>query len=225
MEGKILIGGHRGRGATDDENVHNRNIGRVLPLENTLDSFKKALDFGVDADFIETDAVATKNGGEIVLIHSNDTSTHIKEKKFNTTGETFIDAMTAQEVASLKTGSDGSGRIPTLLELLEAVEKFPSKFINIELKGIQGTRREAPPLVEPLLKIIKNKGFPLDRILFSSFSLNTLDELKRRTFNQAKIGVLFCKTNEYLLKDENYLPYSRRRMSTMFSNVFRLYMP
>jgi glycerophosphoryl diester phosphodiesterase len=231
MEGRILIGGHRGMGATDDEEAEERNKTRGFPLENTPESFKEALNVGVDADFIETDAVAAKDGREIVLIHSNDTNDHIFEKKYNKTGKRYIDQMTPQEVASLRTGSDGSGRIPTLLQLLEVVEKLPGKFINIELKGVQGTDQKevrgedwkAPPLVEPLLKIINDKRFPLDRILFSSFSLNTLKELKQLTSNQAKIGVLFSDTKGHLLEGEDYLPFTKRNVDRVLDDFPSLY--
>jgi glycerophosphoryl diester phosphodiesterase len=190
----VSIGGHRGCGVTDSAYAQKRNAGRTaIPAENTLASLLAALRLG--ADFIETDAIATADG-EIVLTHSNDTSMHTFGPQAAVPGKRFIDEMTLAEVQFLRTGASGEARIATLRELLRAVAaEFPGPgtIIDLELKGVQATPRTAsqtPPLVGPVLATIRQVGFPLERILFSSFSVHTLEALSAMA-PAARTGLLF----------------------------------
>lgn len=191
---KILVGGHRGMGMTDSGFAQKRNQGGpARPPENTLESLLGALRAG--ANFIETDAIATADG-EIVLVHSDDPSMHIVVPQEGVPGKRFIDEMTLAEVRSLHTGLDGTGRIATLRELLGAVKaEFPEGDITIdlELKGLQAVARptsKAPPLVKPVLEAIRKEGFPLERIMFSSFSVKALEELAAEE-PKARMALLF----------------------------------
>jgi glycerophosphoryl diester phosphodiesterase len=192
---RILIGAHRGLGMTDSAFAQRRNTadGIVRPPENTLESLLGALRAG--ADFIETDAIATKDG-EIVLTHSDDPSTHIIVPHAGVPGKQFIDEMTLEEVRSLHTGLTGEGRIATLRELLAAINtEFPGEgmILNLELKGLQATNRPtagAPSLVQPVLDAIRQENFPIERIFFSSFSVKALEELAALE-PKAKTGLLF----------------------------------
>jgi len=177
---------------TDSSFAQRRNAGQAdIPEENTLESLLSALRSG--ADFIETDAIATADG-EIVLAHSNDPSMHIFPPLEGIPGKRYIDEMTLAEVQSLHIGSSGQGRIPTLRELLRAIAaefQGSGTILNLELKGIQATpRATAPPLSGPVLETIRQEGFPLERVLFSSFSVRTLEELTALE-PAARTGLLF----------------------------------
>jgi glycerophosphoryl diester phosphodiesterase len=217
---RIRLGGHRGLGMTDSAFAQKRNAGRrPLPPENTLESLLGALREG--ADFIETDAIATADD-EVALVHSDDPSMHIVVPQDGVPGKRFIDEMTLAEVQSLHTGLSGKGRIPSLRELLRGILKeFPgdSVILNLELKGIQATERataDAPPLVDPVLRILREEGFPLSRVLFSSFSVKTLEELAAKepaakmalAFYTAPPGSSFADTVLYADGSEHYVPFT-----------------
>jgi len=178
----MLIGGHRGCGVTDRPGITRSDI----PAENTLESLLGAL----RADFIETDAVATVEG-EIVLIHSSDTSMHVLPPEQAIPGKRFVSQLTLAEVQSLRTGPGGAGRIASLHELLQALTaEFPgsSVILDLELKG-------GPALARPVLETIRQERFPLERILFTSFSLETIQELSAQS-PAARIGLLFASARE-----------------------------
>lgn len=232
MISRVLIGGHRGLGTTDSDFAQQRNTESkvVVPAENTLESLLGALRAG--ADFIETDAIATSDG-EIVLIHSNDPSTHIFRHEYKIPGKTYIDEMTVHEVTSLRTGLHGGGRIPSLRQLLRGIKKeFPGNgtVLNLELKGIQATPRStknAPPLVKAVLETIVQEGFPLERILFSSFSLTTMEKLAALE-PKAKLGMLFYTAplassyGDTVLYDdgsETYVPFTKQSMEGVLKRL------
>lgn len=237
MTKKVLIGGHRGMGVTDSEiekenNCHIKSAYSPFFIENTLPSLENALNMaGADkADFIETDAIATEKG-EIVLTHSCDTWKHVKKKDHHT--KRFINKMSTQEVRSLQTGPNGKGRIPTLLELLSAIKPSSGNgiLLNIELKGNQGTEQEKEnQLIEPIMEAITEVGFPIERILFSSFSLETIANLSQ-TKIQLNLGVLFYQPTtdcHYLYEtnkidnrnnEEKYLPFTKRSIDDVYNKL------
>jgi glycerophosphoryl diester phosphodiesterase len=229
---KILIGGHRGLGMTDSAFAQKRNTGDGIarPPENTLESLLGALRAG--ADFIETDAIRTKDG-EIVLTHSDDPSTHIIVPQGGVPGKQFIDEMTLEEVQSLHTGLTGEGRIASLRELLRAIEtEFPGDgmVLNLELKGMQATNRptaDAPSLVRPVLEAIREENFPLERILFSSFSVKALEELAALEpiarmgllFYTAPPGASFADTVLFGDGSELYIPFKVEDISAALKRL------
>ena len=202
MDTKVLIGGHRGLGCTDSDFAQKRNKANpvsVLLAENTLPSLLSALRQG--ASFIETDLIATADN-EIVLTHSNDPSQHILLPEYRSANKTFIDEMTLNEIQDLRIGSKGEDKIPSLRELLRAIQsefQGDSLILNLELKGVQGTSRishTSPSLAELALKIVREEKFPLNRIRFSSFSLDMVEDLVRIA-PKARVGILYD-----LLKDK-----------------------
>ena len=117
---KILVIGHRG-------------ANNIAP-ENTLKSFKKAIELG--ADYIEFDIHQSKDG-EIVIMHDANT--------YNTTGHKgLIKRMTLKELKELDCGE--GERIPTLQELIKIAKYNIGLQIEIKAKGM------AEKLVELLRK-------------------------------------------------------------------------
>ena len=95
--------------------------------ENTLASFKKAIE--INADMIELDVHVCKTG-EVVVIH---------DEKVNrtTNGKGYV---SQKNLESLKKLDAGKGKkIPTLIEVLDLVNKRVK--VNIELKGKKTAER------------------------------------------------------------------------------------
>ena len=93
---------------------------RAYEPENTLRSFKKAIELGVDA--VELDVRKTKDG-EIVVIHDADV-------KRTTDGEGLVSDLTLKEIRELKTEKDE--RIPTLEETFDFLDKKVKIFVELE---------------------------------------------------------------------------------------------
>lgn len=107
-EKNIYVAGHRG---WPDQHP-----------ENTMESFRAAIEAGVDQ--IETDVRITKDG-ELVLIHDATV-----DRTTNGTGK--VCEMTFAELQALDAG--GGNRVPRLVDLLELVKDHPTMTLDIELK-------------------------------------------------------------------------------------------
>ena len=114
-EGRVLVSGHRGE--------------RCLGLENTMYSFRRAIEIGVD--MIETDVRMTRDK-HLVLMHD-------ASVERTTNGKGKICDLTLSEIKSLDATVNANIAIPpesppTLLELLELVKENEKLLLNIELK-------------------------------------------------------------------------------------------
>lgn len=141
--------------------------------ENTLRSFKKALDLGVD--MLELDVYVLKTG-ELVVIHDDRVDR-------TTNGQGYVVDKSLQELRSLDAGK--GEKIPTLEEILSLVNKRVP--INIELKG-EGTAEPVAKLVDVY---IKEKGWTNKHFLVSSFNHYELKKFKDLK-PQINIGALIC---------------------------------
>ena len=139
--------------------------------ENTLLAFKKAIDVG--ADMIELDARLCKSG-ELVVIHDDTVDR-------TTNGFGSVEDKTLTELKGLEQ-SKGE-RIPTLIEVLDLVDKKTK--LNIEIKG-KGTAMQVRAIIE---KYIDEKGWNYDDFLISSFRHDELWQMKK-TDPELRIGVL-----------------------------------
>ena len=148
----IIVAGHRGY--------------RSNYPENTLLSFQKALELGVD--MIEFDLNLTKDK-KLVVIHD--------EKVDRTTnGSGYIRDMTLKEIKLLDAGSWFSDefsklRIPTFDELLELVSYKKDLLFNVEIK------ERTHETVDLAIEVIKNYGV-LDRCVFTCFSADIIKYIK-----------------------------------------------
>jgi len=155
--GKILNIGHRGAKGH-------------LP-ENTLASFRKALDLGVDG--IELD-VHLSADGEIIVIH-DDTI----DRTTNSKG--FVNSLSLLELKSFRI--ENEFQIPTLSEVFDLIDR--KCFINIELKG-NGT---AKPVVELIEGYVLKKNWNYTDFIVSAFDWNALQEVQQLN-SKIRIGVL-----------------------------------
>ncbi|MEM2727493.1 MAG: glycerophosphodiester phosphodiesterase family protein, partial [Candidatus Bathyarchaeia archaeon] len=114
--------------------------------ENTILSFKRALELGVNA--IEFDVRRTKDG-EIVVIHD-------AEVDRTTNGKGLVGELTLSEIKSLST--EKGEKIPTLEEALDFLDRKSKIFIEIKEVGIE----------EKVLEIVRRKGLE-DNVIIISF--------------------------------------------------------
>jgi glycerophosphoryl diester phosphodiesterase len=128
--------------------------------ENTLRSFKKALELGVD--MIELDVYALKSG-ELVVIHDDKVNR-------TTDGNGYVMDKTFEEIRLLDAGQ--GEKIPTLDEVLDLVDKKVQ--VNIELKG-EGT---AEPIAEIINKYVNEKDWSAIDFFVSSFNHIELKKFK-----------------------------------------------
>lgn len=139
--------------------------------ENTLISFQKAIELGVDG--IELDVHLTSDN-HIVVIH-DDTLDR------TTSGTGLVNSFTLSELNTLRI--DNLYEIPTLQEVLDFIDK--KIFVNIELKG----KNTAKPVAELIERYILEKNWTYNHFIVSSFDWNALQEIRSLNSNIA-IGVL-----------------------------------
>lgn len=140
--GAILKIGHRGAKAHSPE--------------NTMDSFMKALELGVDGIELDVHVCAT---GELVVIHD-----FTVDRTTNGSGE--VHKMTLSELKKLRI--DEKHSIPMLDEVLALVNR--KCLVNIEMKG----RHTAKPVSDFVDKYVKERGWSYDDFIVSSFQREEL---------------------------------------------------
>ena len=139
--------------------------------ENILASIQKAMDLGVD--MIEIDVFKIKSGETVVF--------HDKEVERLTDSIGNIEDYNFEDLQKLTL--IGNHKIPTLQDVLNLIDKKVQ--LNIELKGANTADR-----VNFIMNYyIKEKGWPMDKFIISSFRW---DELKTmRTLNaEVPIAIL-----------------------------------
>jgi glycerophosphoryl diester phosphodiesterase len=133
--------------------------------ENTLISFRKAIDLKVDG--IELD-VHLSSDGEIMVIHDETIDR-------TTDGKGLVKNFTSLQLKELA--------IPTLIEVLNLAKN--KCFINIELKGI-GT---AKPVAALISNSVSKKNWNYSDFLISSFDWKMLEEIQLLN-PKIQIGIL-----------------------------------
>ena len=139
--------------------------------ENTLLSFKKALELGVD--MIELDVYRLQDGHVIVI--------HDDKVDRTTNGTGYVWNKRYDEIKKLDAGE--GEQVPSLEEVLNLINRKAK--VNIELKG-EGT---AEAVAEIIKAYIKDKGWEMNDFLVSSFNHPELIKLKKR-LPQIRIGAL-----------------------------------
>ena len=143
--------------------------------ENTLLSFKKAIELNVD--MIELDVHVCKTG-EVVVIHDDKVDR-------TTNGKGFVLKKTFHELTALDAGK--GQKISILQEVLDIVNRKAK--INIELKG-KGTARPVFGIIE---KYVKEKRWSYDDFLISSFNRHELQKFYQLN-PKVRLGILISRT-------------------------------
>src|SRR3972149_7983851 len=98
---------------------------RAYEPENTIHSFRKALELGVDAG--ERDVRKTKDN-QLVVIHDADL-------KRTTTGKGKVNELTLEQIKNFSTEKDE--KIPTLQEALDFLDQKAKVLIELKETGIE----------------------------------------------------------------------------------------
>lgn len=128
--------------------------------ENTLESFQKALDLGVEAIELDVHVAAC---GELVVFHD-----FTVDRMTNGSGE--VRKLTLEQLKNLKV--DGEFQIPTLAETFDLINR--KCWINVELKG-HGTAEPACRLIDDYAT---KKGWQYKDFVVSSFQKEELEKVK-----------------------------------------------
>jgi len=134
-------------------------------IENTLESFQKAIELNVDA--IELDVHVCKSG-ELIVFHD-----FTLERLTNGEGE--VAKFTLEQLKKLKISE--KHKIPTLIEILELIDKRCN--INIELKG----HNTAQPVSKIIEDYVQNKNWKYSNFIISSFQYEELSHFSQLNSN------------------------------------------
>ena len=174
---KILLKiGHRGASAYEPE--------------NTLSSFRRAIELGVDA--VELDVRKTKDN-ELVVIHNSDVNK-------TTDGSGSLNELTLEEIK--KFVSEKGEQIPTLEEVLDAVGKRVKILVELKETGIE----------EKVLDLIRQKGL-IENVIIISFYEEALRKV-RELNDEVATGLIYVRHKNPIqsaldLKAEYLLPLYR----------------
>lgn len=142
--------------------------------ENTLRSFRKALELG--CDMVELDTHVCKTG-ELVVIHD-------PTLERTTNGRGPVRERTLDELRSLDAGK--GEKIPLLEEVLDLVQGKAA--VNIELKGSATAR----PLARLIDRLWQEGNWSWEAFLVSSFDYEELSAF-RKLDPETPVGILFDK--------------------------------
>jgi glycerophosphoryl diester phosphodiesterase len=163
---------------------------RAYEPENTLLSFKRAIELGVDA--VELDVRRTKDN-EIVVIHNSDVNK-------TTDGSGSVSDFTLEEIKKFVT--EKGEHIPTLEEVLGFVGKRVKILVELKETGIE----------KEVLDLINEKGL-LDNVIIISFHENALKKV-RELNDEVVTGLIYVRHMNPIqaaldLKAEYLLPLYR----------------
>jgi glycerophosphoryl diester phosphodiesterase len=142
---------------------------RAYAPENTLASFKKAIELGVDA--VELDVRKTKDN-QIVVIHDADV-------KRTTDGEGLVAELTLGQIKSFS--AEGGEKIPTLGEALDFLGKKVEVLIELKELGVE----------EQVLTTIKERGLE-HNVVIVSFLEDALKKVRELDGN-IETGLIYVK--------------------------------
>jgi glycerophosphoryl diester phosphodiesterase len=154
----MLLIGHRGA--------------RAYAPENTLTSFKKAIEIGVNA--VELDVRRTKDN-QLVVIHDADI-------KRTTNGEGLVSELTLAKIKGFFAEDDE--KIPTLEEALDFLDKKVKVLVELKEAGVE----------EQVLSIVQKKGLEKDVVIISFLeeALRKVRELNK----SIETGLIYAKHSD-----------------------------
>jgi glycerophosphoryl diester phosphodiesterase len=141
---------------------------RAYAPENTLTSFKKALEIGVDA--VELDVRKTKDN-QLVVIHDADV-----KRTTNSVG--LVSNFTLKEIKGFDAGN--GEKIPTLEEALDFLDKKVMVFVELKEVGVE----------EQVLSIVKKKGLEMN-VVVTSFLEDALKKVRELDGN-IETGLIYA---------------------------------
>jgi glycerophosphoryl diester phosphodiesterase len=142
---------------------------RAHEPENTLRSFKKALEIGVNA--VELDVRKTKDN-QVVVIHDSDV-------KKTTNGKGLVNELTLKEIKEFSTVK--GEKIPTLKEVLDFLGKKAKILIELKETGVE----------EKVLSLVRENGLQKN-VIIVSFIEDALRKI-RELDKEVETGLIYVK--------------------------------
>lgn len=142
---------------------------RAYEPENTLSSFRKAMELGADA--VELDVRKTKDN-ELIVIHSADVNK-------TTNGKGLVSELTLEQIKKLVTDKDE--QVPTLEEVLDCVSRRVKVLIELKETGIE----------EQVLALISKRGL-LENVIIISFHEDALRKV-RELNDDVETGLIYVR--------------------------------
>ena len=142
---------------------------RAYAPENTLTSFKKALEIGVDA--IELDVRKTKDN-QIVVIHDADI-------KRTTNGKGLVNELTLAQIKGFS--SEGGEKILTLQEALDFLDEKVKVIVELKESGVE----------EQVLSIVHDRGLEKN-VAIISFLEDAIRKV-RQLDKDVETGLIYAK--------------------------------
>lgn len=168
--------------------VAHRGVPTQVP-ENTMASFKYALQFNID--MLEIDVHRTKDG-QLVVIH--DPTTDRTALKSGEVGALTYDALFEYDVGKWKGEAFVGERIPLFRDVLKLIRPYKVKLL-IEIKKPE--RYEG--IEQEVLDEIKANGIREEQVIIQSFNKNSMK--KMRSINKTiELGVLLSRRNRFISK-------------------------
>jgi glycerophosphoryl diester phosphodiesterase len=137
--------------------------------ENTLRSYKKALEIGVDA--VELDVRKTKDN-QLVVIHDADV-------KRTTNGKGLVNELTLEQIKGFS--AEKGEKIPTLKEALDFLDKKVKILIELKETGVE----------EKVLSLVRENGLQKN-VIITSFLEDALRKI-RELDNEVETGLIYAK--------------------------------
>jgi glycerophosphoryl diester phosphodiesterase len=137
--------------------------------ENTLRSYKKALEIGVDA--VELDVRKTKDN-QLVVIHDADV-------KRTTDGKGLVSELTLEEIKGFS--AEKGEKIPTLKEALDFLDKKVKILIELKEAGVE----------EKVLEAVRKNGLQKN-VIITSFIEDALRKI-RELDKEVETGLIYAE--------------------------------
>jgi glycerophosphoryl diester phosphodiesterase len=142
---------------------------RAYEPENTLRSYKKAIEIGVDA--VELDVRKTKDN-QLVVIHDADV-------KKTTNGKGLVSGLTLKQIKEFST--EKGEKIPTLKEALDFLDKKVKILIELKEEGVE----------EKVLSLVREGGLQKN-VIIVSFIEDALRKV-RELDKEVETGLIYAK--------------------------------
>jgi glycerophosphoryl diester phosphodiesterase len=160
---------------------------RAYEPENTIRSFKRAIELGADA--VEMDIRKTKDN-KLVVIHNADVNK-------TTDGNGAVNELTLEEIKRLVT--EKGEKIPTFEEVLDAVGKQVKMLVELKETGTE----------EQVLDLVRKKGLT-ENVIIVSFHEDVLRKVKELN-DEVATGLIYVRHKKPIqaaldLKAEYLLP-------------------
>jgi glycerophosphoryl diester phosphodiesterase len=191
----LKLGGHRGFGCTDHDFYQTLRDTLHLPPENTIESIRMAFEHG--ADYVEIDAMQSADG-KIFVLHNVLPEDHFFDPQMRPSAK--LNTLSFAEIQKYTTGRSRMGRVSLLDDVLNVIADLDPKTlswaVNIEIKGVQGSRQayERTNFLEKLADTVKTSPLDPTRVLFSSFTPQNILRMSH-LLPQTSFGMLFCEHN------------------------------